>query len=51
MIGEVLSGRVQGRKNSTDITIFDSSGIAVQDLFIGQYLLNAALDAGHSLEC
>ena len=51
MIGAVLSGRAQGRVNNTDITIFDSSGIAVQDLFTGQYLLNAALDAGHALEC
>lgn len=51
MIGKVLSGRSQGRKNNTDITIFDSSGIAVQDLFIGQYLLDAAIDAGHCIEC
>lgn len=51
MVGEVLSGRSQGRKNNTDITIFDSSGIAVQDLFIGQHLLDAAIDAGHSIEC
>lgn len=51
MIGEVLSGRVQGRVNNTDITIFDSSGIAVQDLFIGKHLLNAALTAGHAIEC
>ena len=51
MIGEVLSGRKQGRVNNTEITIFDSSGIAVQDLFVGQHLLNAALDAGHDLEC
>ncbi|SQD78015.1 protein of unknown function, might belong to Ornithine cyclodeaminase [Moritella yayanosii] len=29
MIGEVLSGRAQGRINNSDITIFDSSGIAV----------------------
>lgn len=51
MLGEVLSGHAQGRVNYTDITIFDSSGIAVQDLFIGQYLLNAALDAGHAIAC
>lgn len=49
MIGEVLSGRAPGRKNDTDITIFDSSGIAVQDLFVGHSLLNAALDAGYSI--
>ena len=51
MIGAVLSGRAQGRINNSDITIFDSSGIAVQDLFVGQHLLNAALDAGHAMEC
>ena len=51
MIGEVLSGRAQGRINNIDITIFDSSGIAVQDLLIGQHLLDAALDAGHAIEC
>ncbi|KXO07264.1 Ornithine cyclodeaminase [Moritella sp. JT01] len=51
MIGEVLSGCAQGRVNNTDITIFDSSGVAVQDLFVGKYLLNAALDAGHAIEC
>jgi len=51
MIGDVLSGQIQGRKNNTDITIFDSSGIAIQDLFIGQSLLDAALTAGHSIEC
>lgn len=51
MIGEVLSGKKNGRKNNTDITVFDSSGIAVQDLFIGKYLLDAAIKAGHSIEC
>ena len=51
MVGEVLSGSAQGRENNTDITIFDSSGIAVQDLFIGQHLLNAAQDAGHIIAC
>lgn len=51
MIGEVLSGRAPGRLNNSDITIFDSSGIAVQDLFVGQHLLNAALAAGHKIGC
>ncbi|MGC3836232.1 ornithine cyclodeaminase family protein [Moritella viscosa] len=51
MIGDVLSGRTKGRVNNTDITIFDSSGIAVQDLFIGQHLLTAAAEAGHVISC
>jgi len=51
MLGAVLSGNALGRTRCTDITIFDSSGIAVQDLYIGQYLLNAAIEAGHNIEC
>ncbi len=34
-IGWVLTGQTKGRASSCDITVFDSSGLAVQDLFIG----------------
>ncbi|QEL27227.1 ornithine cyclodeaminase family protein (plasmid) [Bosea sp. F3-2] len=40
-IGALLEGRCEGRVNRDDITVFDSSGIALQDLHIGQYLLAA----------
>ena len=39
MIGDVLTKKISGRLSKEEITIFDSSGIAVQDLFIGKYLL------------
>jgi ornithine cyclodeaminase/alanine dehydrogenase-like protein (mu-crystallin family) len=39
-IGAVLEGRCPGRIARDDITVFDSSGIALQDLYIGQYLLS-----------
>jgi ornithine cyclodeaminase len=39
-IGAVLEGRCSGRIARDDITIFDSSGIALQDLYIGQFLLS-----------
>ena len=39
-IGQVLNGICSGRISSTDITIFDSSGIAIQDLFIANKLIN-----------
>ena len=38
-IGSVLLGHVPGRTSEDEITIFDSSGIAVQDLFIARALL------------
>lgn len=38
-IGHVLIGMSTGRVASEDITIFDSSGIAIQDLFVAAKLL------------
>jgi len=33
-LGDVLAGEVQGRASSDDITVFDSTGLAIQDLAI-----------------
>ena len=38
-IGEVLAGRAEGRRGRDEITIFDSSGLSLQDLFIARSLL------------
>jgi ornithine cyclodeaminase len=40
-IGAVLGGQALGRQDDQAITIFDSSGIALQDLYIAERLLNA----------
>lgn len=40
-IGAVITGRSPGRVSPEDITVFDSSGIAIQDLFVAKKLLNA----------
>jgi ornithine cyclodeaminase len=37
-IGDVLTGAQSGRKSNDEITIFDSSGIALQDLFVAEHL-------------
>ena len=42
-IGSVLSGAAQGRSSADDITVFDSSGIALQDLAVAQALLSLKL--------
>lgn len=41
-IGAVLAGHAQGRNSDEDITVFDSSGIALQDLYVGRELLKLA---------
>lgn len=41
-IGVVLQGDEPGRHDNDEITIFDSSGIALQDLFVAQRLAHAA---------
>jgi ornithine cyclodeaminase len=40
-IGEVLVGRHPGRRSDREITIFDSSGLSVQDLYIARHVLDA----------
>lgn len=40
-IGEVLRGRIAGRTSPEQITVFDSSGIALQDLTIARRLVAA----------
>jgi len=48
MIGDVLLNNAVGRTSNSQITVFDSSGISLQDLSIGGYLLQKA-DAEQSL--
>ena len=45
-IGSVISGAESGRTCASDITIFDSTGIALQDIATAAALLQAAQKAG-----
>lgn len=47
-IGAVLAGKASGRRSDGEITIFDSSGIAMQDVMIAQAVLDAAIAAGNA---
>lgn len=40
-IGDVLAGRTAGRSSAEEITVFDSSGISLQDLYIAEAVLEA----------
>lgn len=45
-VGDVLAGRAPGRTSADEVTVFDSSGIALQDLHLAMALLRAA---GHAM--
>lgn len=41
-LGEVVVGRVKARESQQDITLFDSTGLAVQDVALAQAVFHAA---------
>jgi alanine dehydrogenase len=43
-IGDVLIGKAPGRATAEEITIFDSSGLAVQDIICAQYVYRQACE-------
>ena len=45
-LGDVLAGTAEGRKSSRDITVFDSTGLAIQDLAIALAALERADELG-----
>lgn len=40
-IGDVIEGRAPGRRSEEEVTVFDSSGISLQDLFMADALIRA----------
>ncbi|NIE63163.1 ornithine cyclodeaminase family protein [Burkholderia sp. Ax-1719] len=45
-IGDVLSGKVKVERSNADITVFDMTGLALQDLTVARYLYEHALHTG-----
>lgn len=45
-IGDVLTGRVAGRRFREQITVYDSSGLALQDLYVAAEVVRLAREAG-----
>jgi ornithine cyclodeaminase/alanine dehydrogenase-like protein (mu-crystallin family) len=42
-IGEIIAGRAAGRAGAGDITLYESHGMAIQDLYAAKFVLDAAL--------
>ena len=47
---EVIAGRAEGRRNPDDWTVFDSTGLAIQDLALAAALVESARKADVGLE-
>ncbi|NIZ13176.1 ornithine cyclodeaminase family protein [Phaeobacter sp. HF9A] len=45
-IGDVIEGRAPGRQSEEEITVYDSSGISLQDLYIAEALIRAQAERG-----
>jgi alanine dehydrogenase len=46
-LGDVLTGRLAGRRDEHEIVIFDSTGIALQDVAAAALVYERALESGH----
>jgi len=42
-LGEIVSGLKPGRENEEEITVFDSTGLAIQDVATAWYVYNKAV--------
>ena len=45
-LGEIVAGTKPGRQSAEEITVFDSTGLAIQDVAVGKYVLDQAQARG-----
>ncbi len=46
-LSDIVSGRLPGRMNANEITVFKSNGLAVEDIAVAGYIFEQALRTGH----
>jgi alanine dehydrogenase len=49
-LGEIVAGKLTGRAADDEITVFDSTGLAVQDVALARLIYDAARDRGVGLK-
>lgn len=45
-IGQVIEGLCEGRRNESEITVYDGTGVALQDLVVAELAMRLALESG-----
>jgi alanine dehydrogenase len=48
-LGAVLDGRAEGRRSQAEITLFDGTGVALQDLVVADLAMRRALEQGRGV--
>jgi ornithine cyclodeaminase len=48
-LGDVLTGKHAGRTSADEITVFESLGVAVEDLFAAEYVVRRARETGRGI--
>jgi ornithine cyclodeaminase len=48
-LGDVLTGKHPGRTSADEITVFESLGVAVEDLFAAEYVFRRARETGRGI--
>ena len=46
-LGEIIIGEKEGRKDTMTITVFDSTGVAIEDVAVAKLVYEKAKLAGH----
>ncbi|RMH44301.1 MAG: ornithine cyclodeaminase family protein [Deltaproteobacteria bacterium] len=49
-LGAIVAGRAAGRTHDDEITVFDSTGLAIQDVALARAVVRAAADSGVGIE-
>jgi ornithine cyclodeaminase len=49
-LGEVIVGRIPGRKSRDEITLYESHGMGIQDIYTGHYVLATAREQGIGID-
>ncbi len=49
-IGDVINGKAAGRTSDNEITLFDGTGVGLQDLAVAAAVVNIALEKGVAIE-
>ena len=49
-LGELIAGHVAGRKSRDEITLYESHGMGIQDIYTGHHVLEVALKQGIGID-
>lgn len=48
-LGDVINGKIKGRENDDEIIVYETVGVAVQDLVAAKVIYDKAVEAGKGL--